>query len=200
MKTIVKTQFLTWVLLLVSFPSSAAEYQFDIEGMHAAIQFRIKHLGYSWLAGRFNDFNGSFVYDPGSPEKASVVVSINPASIDSNHAKRDKHLRDKDFLYVSKYPEAGFKSTRVEIDDGGSLAITGDLTLRGVTREIVIRANKVGSGPDPWGGFRLGFSGSTTLVLKDFGMVKSLGPATKEVELILNIEGVRQGGRKPGKP
>lgn len=186
--------------LLASLPLQAAEYDFDIEGMHAAIQFRIKHLGYSWLVGRFNDFNGSFSYDAAHPGKASVQVSIDPASIDSNHAKRDKHLRDEDFLDVSKYPEASFVSTRVEAGEGDALTITGELTLRGVTREVTIDASKVGSGPDPWGGFRLGFTGTTTLALEDFGIVKSLGPASKVVELIFNIEGIKREKKKRGKP
>jgi polyisoprenoid-binding protein YceI len=187
------------VFILTSPLGHSADYEIDIEGMHASIQFRIQHLGFSWLVGRFNEFSGRFSYDPEHPENASVQVQINPASIDSNHAKRDKHLRDKDFLYVDKFPQASFVSTAVTASGDDKLTINGELTLRGVTRPVSIHANKVGSGPDPWGGFRLGFSGTTTLVLKDFGIEKFLGPASTQVELLLDIEGVKQPQKTVGK-
>ena len=200
MRQKLSTLALCIIAMLASPLVKGAEYLIDIEGMHASIEFRIKHLGYSWLVGRFNEFSGSFIYDSAHPGRSSVEVVINPASIDSNHAKRDKHLRGKDFLYVDKYPQASFKSTRVAADGEGHLTITGDLTLRGVSREIIIAANKVGSGPDPWGGFRMGFSGATTLVLADFGMKKFLGPSSTAVELLLQVEGIRQKKRKTNKP
>ena len=92
-------------------PLQAAEYVIDTEGAHAFIQFRIKHLGYSWLLGRFNEFEGRFSYNEDKPEAASVEVTISTASSDSNHAERDKHLRGTDFLVVERYPQARFVST-----------------------------------------------------------------------------------------
>jgi polyisoprenoid-binding protein YceI len=182
--------------LVVSPLARSADYIIDIEGMHAAIQFRIKHLGFSWLVGNFNEFDGHFSFESDRPEEASVAVTINPASIDSNHAQRDKHLRGEDFLYVEKYPEASFTSTRVEATGPDAFTIIGDLTLRGVTREVAIEAEKVGAGPDPWGGFRMGFTGTTSLVLKDFGITKSLGPSATAVDLILHVEGIKQDDKK----
>lgn len=184
--------------LLASPLARSADYIIDIEGMHAAIQFRIKHLGFSWLVGNFNEFDGHFSFTSDQPERASVAVTINPASIDSNHAQRDKHLRGEDFLYVEKFPEASFTSTRVEARGPDKLTIIGDFTLRGVTREITIDAEKIGAGPDPWGGFRMGFTGTTSLVLKDFGITKSLGPSATAVDLILHVEGIKQDAKKPG--
>jgi polyisoprenoid-binding protein YceI len=178
---------------------NADTYLIDTDGMHASIQFRIQHLGYSWLYGRFNAFSGSFSYDAAQPEASWVKVTINTASIDSNHAKRDKHLRDEEFLDVSKYPEATFASTGVQWHSADALTLSGQLTLRGVTRDVVIEATKVGSGPDPWGGFRVGFSGTTRIALKDFGIDKYLGPASTTLELLLDIEGIRQDPRKAGK-
>ena len=96
---------------LMSLKAHAADYKIDTEGAHAFIQFRIKHLGYSWLYGRFDKFDGSFVYDAKSPEKSSIAVTINMASLDSAHAERDKHLRGEKFFDVKKYPTATFKST-----------------------------------------------------------------------------------------
>ena len=180
------------LLLASSQVFSAENYQIDIKGMHAFVEFKIKHLGYSWLKGRFNDFDGTFVYDEKNPEKSSVEVTIQTASIDSNHGERDKHLRGKDFLEVKKYPEAKFVSTKVESTGKGTAKIHGDLTLNGVTKAINIDAVEIGAGKDPWGGFRRGFEGKVTLTLADFGMNYNLGPASKNVEMILNIEGVRK--------
>ncbi len=171
--------------------AQAAEYVIDTEGQHAFIEWRINHLGFSWLYGRFNDFEGSFEYEDGQIEDASVDVTIDMASLDSNHAERDKHLRSDDFFDVNEYPEASFKSTGIESTDDG-FVITGDLTLRGVTKEIEIEAEKIGEGEDPWGGYRAGFHGTTTLTLKDFGIDYDLGPAATTAEVTLSVEGVRQ--------
>lgn len=170
----------------------AAEYAIDKEGQHAFINFKISHLGYSWLYGGFNDFDGSFTWDADKPEASEVSVVINTASVDSNHAERDKHLRSDDFLSVGDHPQATFKSTGVEMTGDETANITGDLTLNGVTRPVVLEARFIGAGEDPWGGYRAGFAGSTTLKLKDFDITKDLGPASQEVELILSVEGIRQ--------
>ncbi|WP_200249424.1 YceI family protein [Thiococcus pfennigii] len=170
----------------------AEDYVIDTEGGHAFIQFRIPHLGYSWLYGRFNDFSGRFSYDENDPNAATVEVTIKTASIDSNHAERDKHLRDKEFLDVRRYPEATFKSTSFTANDDGTAVLEGDLTLRGITKPIRIDVTEIGHGQDPWGGYRRGFQGSTRFALKDFGIERDLGPASRDVEMILSVEGIRQ--------
>jgi polyisoprenoid-binding protein YceI len=172
-------------------PARAADYLIDTAKGHASINFRIKHLGYSWLTGRFDTFGGSFAFDEKDPAAAKVKVAIDTASINSNHGERDKHLRGKDFLDVAQFPKATFESTSVKIN-GDKATITGNLTLRGVTKEVVIEAERIGGGADPWGGYREGFAGTTRFALKDFGINFDLGPASKEVELQLNVEGVRQ--------
>ena len=178
----------------LSLPAAApaADYVFDTEGAHIFIQFRIQHLGYSWLYGRFNDFDGKFTYDEKSPETNKVEVVINTASIDSNHAERDKHLRGDDFLDVKKFPQARFVSTTFADKGDGKATLTGDLTLHGVTRPVVIDVEHIGQGDDPWGGYRAGFFGTTTLKLADFGITRDLGPASQEIELMLSVEGIRQ--------
>jgi polyisoprenoid-binding protein YceI len=170
----------------------AADYVIDKEGQHAFINFKISHLGYSWLYGTFKDFDGSFSFDAAKPEESKVKVTVNTASVDSNHAERDKHLRSADFLNVGKHPTATFESTAVKSTGEGTAEITGNLTLNGVTKPVVITAKFIGEGQDPWGGYRAGFEGSTKLRLKDFDIQKDLGPASQEVELILSVEGVRQ--------
>ena len=170
----------------------AADYAIDKPGQHAFINFKISHLGYSWLYGTFKDFDGSFSFDAANPEASKVSVTINTASVDSNHAERDKHLRGSDFLNVEAHPTATFESTAVASTGEGTADITGNLTLNGVTKPVVIKAKLLGEGKAPWGGYRAGFEGSTTLKLKDFDIQKDLGPASQEVELILSVEGIRQ--------
>lgn len=170
----------------------AAEYAIDTKGAHAFIQFRIKHLGYSWLLGRFNDFGGQFSYDEANPNAAKVEVNINTASIDSNHAERDKHLRNHEFLDVKKFPNARFVSTGFKDNGDNTAQLKGNLTLHGVTRPVTIDVEHIGHGPDPWGGYRRGFQGAITLKLADYNINYDLGPASTEVELFLSVEGIRQ--------
>jgi len=170
----------------------AADYVIDTKGAHASINFRVSHLGYSWLEGRFNSFDGQFSYDEQSPAASKVVVNIDTKSVDSNHAERDKHLRSDDFLDVSKYPAAKFESTAFKMNDDGTALMTGNFTLHGVTKPIEIDVTKIGEGADPWGGYRAGFSGTTEFKMKDFGITKNLGPASETVYLELHVEGVRQ--------
>ena len=172
--------------------AKAADYVIDTDGAHASIQFRISHLGYSWLKGRFNDFSGGFRYDPANPGASEIAVDINPASIDSNHAERDKHLRSADFLDVEQYPEASFVSTDYTPNGDGTATLEGELTLHGVTRPISIDVEKIGEGEDPWGGYRVGFSGETEFALADYGIDYNLGPASETVYLELEVEGIRQ--------
>ena len=169
--------------------SHAADY--DIDTAHSFVEFRIKHLGYSWLYGRFNRFSGHFSYDADNPQASAISVSIDPASVDTNHAERDKHLRGTDFLDVTKYPDATFESTKYT-GDAKSGTLEGMLALHGVTRPISIQLEKLGEGRDPWGGYRAGFIGTTTLTRRDFGISYNLGPASESMELELGIEGIRK--------
>ncbi len=167
-------------------------YVIDTKGAHAFIQFRIKHLGYSWLYGRFNDFGGTFTYDEDDTSASKVQVEIKTASLDSNHAERDKHLRGDEFLDVERYPTATFKSTSYKETGFNKGVLTGELTLKGVTKPITLEVDRIGHGPDPWGGYRRGFEGRTEFALKDFGIDFNLGPASRNVEMILSVEGIRQ--------
>ena len=164
----------------------------DTEGSHAFIQFKIQHLGFSWLLGRFNTFDGEFVLDQKNIENSKVKVTIDVASVDSNHGERDKHLRGKDFFEVEKYPEATFVSTRVEKTGEKTAKITGDFTLKGVTKPVTLDAEYIGGGKDPWGGYRQGFEATTQLKLKDFGIDYNLGPASEVVDIYISVEGIRQ--------
>lgn len=179
-------------ILFFSATACAEDYIIDTKGAHAFIQFKIKHLGYSWLLGRFNKFSGKFSYDEKNPAAAKVEVTIQTASVDTNHAERDKHLRQADFFDVKKFPEAKFISTAFAEGTDGKAVLTGDLSLHGVTKSINIDVSHTGHGPDPWGGYRRGLMGSVKLTLADFGINYNLGPQAKEVELFLSVEGIRQ--------
>ena len=178
-------------MLLSTGAASAADYKIDKQGQHAFVQFRIQHLGYSWLYGTFKDFDGSFTFDEADPSKDKVNVTINTNSVDTNHAERDKHLRSGEFLNVAKFPQATFVSTGVK-KDGDELDITGDLTLNGVTKPVTLEAKKLGEGKDPWGGYRAGFEAETKIALKDFNITTDLGPASQDVQLMISVEGIRQ--------
>lgn len=189
MKNLVLAAALT---ALMSPLASAAEYAIDTAGAHASINFKIQHLGYSWLTGRFNDFEGQFSYDEKTPGDAKISVTIDTTSLDSNHADRDKHLKGSDFLDVSKYPEATFVSTKIEDLGDKGLKVHGDFTLHGVTKPLVIDAQKLGEGSDPWGGYRAGFAGTTRIALADYGITYNLGPASTHVDLELHVEGIKK--------
>ncbi len=192
MKVMLKLCSVMLAFFVLALPVRAAEYVIDETGAHASINFRVKHLGYSWLTGRFDKFNGTFSYDEAKPEASKVEVKIDTASVNSNHGKRDKHLRAGEFLDVEMFPTATFKSKSITPGADDKLTVVGDLTLRGETKEVTIDAMKVGGGKDPWGGYRTGFNGTTRLKLADFGITFDLGPASTHVDLELNIEGIRQ--------
>ena len=178
--------------LLAPIAASAADYVIDREGAHASITFKVSHLGYSYVVGRFNDFSGDFSYDAKNPAAAKVNVKVNTLSVDSNHAERDKHIRSADFLNAAKFAEATFVSTSVEDKGNGDMVIKGNFTLNGVTKPLAIQAHAVGEGQDPWGGYRAGFTGTTTFAMKDYGIKMDLGPASANVELDLVVEGARK--------
>ncbi|MEX2482815.1 MAG: YceI family protein [Gammaproteobacteria bacterium] len=174
---------------LVAAPVGAADYAID--PAHSFVEFRIQHLGYSWLYGRFNGMDGSFSYDADEPTASSIAITIDTGSVDSNHAERDKHLRGSDFFEVSSFPKATFKSTGYE-GTAEKGVLSGVLSFHGVDKAIDIPVERIGEGPDPWGGYRAGFHGTYTMTRADFGLDYDLGPAATKVILDLGIEGVRQ--------
>ena len=176
--------------LLMAPLANAADYIVDTRGAHASVNFKIKHLGYSWLTGRFDSFDGKFNYDKSNPEASKITFNVDVTSLNSNHAERDKHLKNDKVLNADKYSTATFTSTSVKDLGDGKLKIVGDMTLKGVSKSMTIDAEKVGEGKDPWGGYRVGFSGTTVLSLADFG-VQVFGDSS-HATLDIQIEGIRQ--------
>ncbi len=174
----------------------------NIDTSHSAIHFSVRHMVVSKTRGRFTKFSGQIAFDPDDPAKSSVQVTIEPASLDTADAQRDAHLRSADFFDVDKYPQAAFKSTKV-IDLGGDkYQVEGDLTIRGVTRPVVLEAVFEGSAKDPWGGERAGFAAVTSLDRSDFGLTWNKALETggvlvgDKVELTLEVEAVKQAAQQ----
>jgi len=196
MNKMIRKLLTTGFLLALASPLWAADYKVD--GTHSFVEWRVQHLGYSWLYGRFNDISGDFSWDESNPAAAVIKIEIDTASLDSNHALRDKHLRGSKFLNVKQFPKATFVSTGFVGDaKGGSLS--GDFTLHGITKRISFDVEKLGEGPDPWLGYRAGFIAKTVIDRRDYGIDEALGPMSNLVELELGVEGVRIQARKKHK-
>jgi len=173
----------------------AEKYMIDTKGQHAFIEFRIRHLGFGWVIGQFRNFNGNFVIDDAHPDRDNAHVTIDMASIDTNHAERDKHLREAGFFDVEHYPTATFVSTSYKPTGKDTGILNGVLTLHGVKKNVALKVHQLGAGPDPWGSYRRGFEASTVLHLSDYKLKKGgmLGPLAENVELFITFDGLRTG-------
>ena len=174
---------------------SATTWQID--PVHSHVEFAIRHLMISTVRGRFRDFSGTFSGDPSNPTDASVDITIDAASIDTREAQRDVHLRSADFFQTDRFPDITFTSTKV-VPDGDHLDVTGLLTVRGVTKTVTLRVTPEGRAKDPWGGERVGFSATTAINRKDFGLTWNQALETggvlvgDEVKISVGIQLVRQ--------
>ncbi len=174
------------------FNGTALADRYVLDPTHSFIQFSISHLGFSLLQGRFNEMSGEFYYDEKDPDKAKISVEVKTASVDTNHAERDKHIRNEDFLHVDKYPKATFHSSSFKEVGSDKAVLKGDFTLHGVTHPITVDVKFVGAGNDPWGGYRRGYVGTTTIKRSDYNISYNLGPAAESMELQFFIEGIRK--------
>jgi len=144
------------------------KWAFDV--VHSSINFTVRHMVVSKVRGRFTKFEGTLVMDDKDPSGGQVEVVIDASSIDTGVQQRDEHLRSADFFDADHFPTITFKSTRVEKAGAGALKVTGDLSMHGVTRPVVLDVEYAGSAKDPWGGVRAGFSATASLDRKDFGL------------------------------
>ena len=148
----------------------ATQSTWAFDQAHSSVNFMVRHMVVSKVRGRFTKWDGTLAMDETNPVGGSVEVSIEAGSIDTGVEQRDGHLRSPDFFDVAKFPTLTFKSTKVEAAGAGALKVTGDLTMHGVTRPVVLDVEYSGSAKDPWGGVRAGFSARTTIDRKDFGL------------------------------
>ncbi|XKE43958.1 YceI family protein [Halomonas organivorans] len=187
------TAALAAAALVPAAQAQAADYVIDTEGQHAFIQFKISHLGFSYILGSLEGFTGEFHYDPENLAASSASLEVDVASLTTNHAERDKHIKSDDFLDVAEYPSASFSSTGFEPTGENQGVLTGELTLHGETNTIEMPVTLLGEGDDPWGNYRAGFEGATTLTLADYGIDMSSFPEVMhELELYVTFEGIRQ--------
>lgn len=170
-------------------------WNFDFS--HSGIQFSVRHMVITKVHGRFTSWKGGLELD--GDTLSSVHVDIDTASIDTNEPKRDAHLRSADFFDVEHHPVATFRSTRVEQLGGERFRLVGDLTIRGITREVVLDSEFGGRGKDPWGNEHVGFSARTTLPRKEWGLNWNAALETggmlvgENVELSIEVEGTPAG-------
>ena len=180
------------LLLVGSAPASAAD-RFEFDHAHTNIVFLVDHLGFSRMIGQFQDFDGHFLFDPDQVGDSAVSVTIRTASVDTDHEKRDDHLRSPDFFNAVEFPEMTFRSTGIEVTGEKTGRISGDLTLLGVTRPVVLEVtfNRMGPHPSPQmaGVTVAGFSGRTMLRRSEFGMTGFSPGLGDKVEIWLEVEG-----------
>ena len=143
---------------------------YAIDPAHSRIGFVARHAMVTKVRGSFDEFEGSGYFDAANPASSKLQLSIKAASIDTRNADRDAHLRSNDFFDMDAYPEITFTSTSVEQAGEGRYRVTGDLTIKGVTRTVVVDFEHTGSAVDPYGNQRIGFEGTTTVNRKDWGV------------------------------
>jgi polyisoprenoid-binding protein YceI len=173
-----------------------------IDAAHSAAEFSAKHMMITTVRGRIADLRGTITLDAPNPEHSAVEVELDAASIDTRNDQRDQHLRSADFLDVEHFPVISFRSRRVEGGfgrEGASFRVVGDLTIRGVTREVMLDATYEGQGKDPWGGERVSFSAATKIDRRDFGLTWNAALETggvlvsNEVRIQIEVQAVRAG-------
>ncbi|MFO7894581.1 MAG: YceI family protein [Longimicrobiales bacterium] len=145
----------------------------NIDSAHSQVEFTVKHMMITKVRGRFADVAGTIELDRENPPESRVEVDIDAASIDTREEDRDAHLRSEDFLNAEEYPKLTFRSTRVEgleLEDGATFRVVGDLTIRGTTKEVELDAVFEGRGQDPWGNQRVAFSADTSIDRREFGL------------------------------
>ena len=149
--------------------TAPAQTLWSIDASHTHVEFSVRHLMIATVKGRFADVQGTIALDEADPTKAEIDVTIGAASIDTRMPQRDEHLRSADFFDVARFPTLTFKSRSVTAS-GDTLKVTGDLTMRGVTREIVLDVTSHGQQVDPWGGLRAGFEATGRIKRSEFGL------------------------------
>ncbi|HEY9900369.1 MAG TPA: YceI family protein [Pantanalinema sp.] len=170
----------------------------QIDASHSHVGFSVKHMMVSTVKGQFKTYSGSLVIDEKDLTKSVISGQIEVASIDTRDSGRDDHLRSADFFDVANHPLITFASKRIEGKGGNAYRVTGDLTIRGVTQEVVLDAEYHGLAKDPWGGTRTGFTVSGTVNRKDYGLVWNAALETggvlvgEKIKLELEIEAVLQ--------
>ncbi len=179
------------IVLAIAAQGRAAD-TYKIDPVHSSVLFRAKHVNTGYVWGRFKDVSGTFVLDEADVSKSSFTVEIPVASIESNNEKRNAHLKSPDFFNAAQYPNISFKSTSVKKGEGNSLEVSGDLTLHGVTKPLLLTVNLVGTGEFPPGTHRAGLDVNFSVKLSDFQIKGLPGAVDDDIHLIVDTEGIKQ--------
>ena len=169
-----------------------------IDGSHSSVDFSVKHLMVSTVKGAFGEVTGTIEFDDAHPANSEVDAVIQVGSINTRDEKRDGHLKSPDFFEVEKYPTITFKSTKVETISPTEHKVTGNLTIRDVTKEVVLEVDYTGQAKSPFGDTRAGFSAKTSVNRKDFGLNWNVAleaggvMVSEKVNITLDIEAVQQ--------
>lgn len=172
--------------------------RWEIDSSHSGIHFSVRHMVVAKVRGQFTRWSGELLIGERDMGESTVEVVIDASSINTGVENRDAHLRSADFLDADQYPEITFKSKRVEQRNRNELRLTGDLTIRGVTREVVLEVENPGRTKDPWGNERAGFTAKGTINREDFGLMWNQVLETggvlvgERIEIEIEVEAVRQ--------
>jgi polyisoprenoid-binding protein YceI len=188
---------LCFLLLIV--PVMAHASTWEIDPAHASLEFRVRHLMVAWVKGTFPDVAGTVDIDESDLSKSQVNVTLGTASIDTNNAKRDEHLRSGDFFDTASYPTMTFVSKKIVAEGGLLRQVIGDLTIRGTTREVTLNVGELTPAvKDPWGNTRRGATATAEINRKDFGLTWNKAMETggvvvgDEVKITLDVELIRK--------
>lgn len=171
---------------------------YTIDPSHSRLGFSVRHLGFSKVRGSFEQFEGTLRMDGDDLSTLQAEATVQTATVTTNDAKRDEHLRSGDFFLVDEHPTITFQSTGVRDVSGNTFTLEGDFTLRGVTKRIALQAEYLGSGADPWGNEKAAFEAHTTINRKDYGLNWNAALeaggflVSDEVEITLEIQAARQ--------
>jgi polyisoprenoid-binding protein YceI len=171
--------------------------QWNFDKAHTSVAFVARHMMVTNVRGSFGEYDGTINFDPAHPENSSVEVTIQAASINSGVADRDNHLRSADFLDVANYPTITFKSTGIEAMDDTNVRLTGDLTIRDITKPVTLDVEYLGQGNSPFGDVRAGFEASTKINREDFGLTWNVALEAggvlvgKEIKIQLAVEAIK---------
>ena len=195
----------TALAAVLSLPAAAATSTWQIDPNHSAAQFAVRHLAISTVRGAFTKVSGTIQFDDKDIAKSSVDVTIDAASVDTRVEGRDKDLRSDHFFEVEKYPTLTFKSTKVEQVEVGKLKVTGDLTIHGVTKQVVLDVEgPTAAVKDPWGNQRAAANATTKINRQDFGvkwnakMDNGGWVVGDDVTITIDVEMVQKGAPKSG--
>jgi polyisoprenoid-binding protein YceI len=186
------------LLLIVACATSQAPAKgrgleiYEVDPVHSSTIFRVKHLGITYVYGRFNNLAGTLKIDNENPANNSVDMHVRTEDVDTFNVKRDDHLRSPDFFDAGQFPVISFKSSSFRKLGRDEYEVRGDLNVHGVTRPLKVKALHTGEGTHPSGDYRIGFQTTFTIMRTEFGMDYFLGGVSDEVVITLSVQGIRK--------